>query len=449
MIFRSSDFWPRRGLRSARVARLCPRECFSRGFFPLAFVPGGVGIPARPHLCRLILLAAAAILLPGCAGVIQSSGPSASSVKRAHPEVTGIQVVKLTDDVASRLAESRAPESFPEGFRSDAGPRDTVEPGDEVEVMIMEAPPASLFGSANNGISGSSSVGAQSVTFPDQYISSSGIIYLPFAGEVPAAGKSLQQIEDEITDRLKGKANQPQVLVRLVSNNTDYVTVLGAGSSATRMPLTPARERLLDALSKAGTTGNNAGAAGGGGGDMTSYMVQVTRGSRCIAVPLAQIIREPGQNILLRGGDVITVMHQPYSFTVMGATGRNSEIRFEGPYITLAQAMARSLGLNENQANIRGVFVFRFEAPDALDWPSLPVMTTPNGKVRAIYWLDLSKPEGFFAAKTFPVRDGDLIYAAHAPAVGLQKLLSVVGSVVSPALGAAANTANVVNVATP
>jgi polysaccharide export outer membrane protein len=152
---------------------------------------------------------------------------------------------------------------------------------------------------------------------------------------------------------------------------------------------------------------------------------------------LDTIVRDPGQNILLQGGDVITVMHQPYRFMIMGASGRTQEAAFEGPYITLAQALTRSEGLNDSLANIRGVFVFRFESPDALDWPVKPVMLTRGGKVRVLYCLDLLKPESFFAAKTFPVRDGDLIYAAHAPAVGLEKVLGLVGSITSPALTSA------------
>lgn len=389
-------------------------------------------------LGRILLPGSLAVLLAGCAGFIPSSGPSASSVRDAHPETSGIQIVNLTNSVAGRLLEMHPPQSFPKEFRRDKGPNDLVEPGDVIEVMIMEAPPSSLFGSGVSA-AGAPSMGAQSVTFPDQYISSRGIIYIPFAGEVQAAGKTVQQIEDDINSRLKGKANQPQVLVRLVGNNTNYVTVLGAVPSGIHLSLTPARERLLDALTKAGGTA----------GDVRTLSVQVTRGARSVTVPMTTIIRQPSQNIVLQGGDVINVLRQPYNFTVIGATGRNQEMQFEGPYITLAQAMARAGGLNDTQANIRGVFVFRFESPDALDWPTQPVMRTAGGKVRVVYCLDLSKTAGFFAAKTFPVCDGDLIYTAHAPGVGLQKMLSIIGSVTSPTLGAASQAANTVNIATP
>jgi polysaccharide export outer membrane protein len=379
-----------------------------------------------------------AVLLAGCAGVIPSTGPSASSVRNVRTKETGIQIVNLTSSVASRLEAMRAPQSFPEDFRRDLGPKTTVEPGDVLEVAIMEAPPASLFGNVPNG-TGSGSMGAQSVTFPEQSIGSSGNIYLPFAGAVHAAGRTVEQIEDDITNRLKAKANQPQVLVRIVTNNTNYVTVVGAVTADSHISLTPARERLLDALTK----------AGGGANEVRDYTIRVTRGGRSITVPLESIVRDPSQNIVLRGGDVITVMRQPYRFMIMGASSRTQEAAFEGPYITLAQALARSEGLSDAQANIRGVFVFRFESPDALDWPVEPVMLTRGGKVRVLYCLDLSKPEGFFAAKTFPVRDGDLIYCAHAPALGLEKVLGLVGSIAAPALTSAYEATATVNGGTP
>jgi len=445
MIFSLSDFRPRRPSTpakepKARLAHSLPLFRSQSLSSQADMGPSGNSL----NICRVLLLAPVAALMAGCAGIIPSSGPSASNVRHVHPEVTGIQVVNLTPSVADRVAEMHPAQSFPESFREEGGPRETVEPGDVLEVMIMEAPPASLFGSGGSsstsgGIGGSTPSGAQTVTFPQQYISSSGIIYIPFAGEIHAAGKTVQQIEDDITGKMKAKANQPQVLVREVSNNTNYVTVLGAVSKPSHLALTPARERLLDAFTNAAGTV----------GDINTYTVQVTRGARSVTVPLKTIIRDPSQNIVLQGGDVINVMHQPYTFTLLGATGRNSEVPFEGPYITLAQAMARAGGLSEAQANIRGVFVFRFESPDAVDWPHEPVVRTAGGKVRVIYNLDLSKPDSFFAAKTFPICDGDLVYTAHAPALGLEKILSLIGSVTSPALNGAYDAAATVNQAGP
>ncbi|MEI4572994.1 sugar ABC transporter substrate-binding protein, partial [Klebsiella pneumoniae] len=85
------------------------------------------------------------------------------------------------------------------------------------------------------------------------------------------------------------------------------------------------------------------------------------------SLPLETIIADPHQNILLQPGDVVTAMFQPLSFTVLGASGHNQEVNFEAQGISLAQALARVGGVRDDLADARGVFVFRFEDPAALD----------------------------------------------------------------------------------
>jgi polysaccharide biosynthesis/export protein len=54
------------------------------------------------------------------------------------------------------------------------------------------------------------------------------------------------------------------------------------------------------------------------------------------------IIQDPKQNIVLRGGDVVTALHQPLSLTVLGAVAKNEELSFEAQGISLAQALGVS-----------------------------------------------------------------------------------------------------------
>jgi polysaccharide export outer membrane protein len=65
---------------------------------------------------------------------------------------------------------------------------------------------------------------------------------------------------------------------------------------------------------------------------------------------------------------VVTALFQPYSFTALGATGANAEIAFEATGITLAQALGRAGGLQDQRADVRGAFLFRLEDPRALDF---------------------------------------------------------------------------------
>ena len=367
-------------------------------------------------------------LLPACStlpkGYLPTAGPNASNVVEEAPtsqRMTGIQVVDVTDGVARKLLEGRKQKLFSETLAKPAAAGFVIGAGDVLEVSIWEAPPATLFGSATSDVRSGPSTSKVN-TFPEQMVGSEGSIMIPFAGQIPVTGKTLQQVERAIEKRLAGLANQPQVMIRLLRNATRDVTVVGEVSNSARVPLTPRRERLLDALA----------AAGGVKQPVSKMTLQVTRGTSVNALPLDTIIRDPKQNIVLQPGDVITAIFQPLSFTMLGATGKNEEINFEAQGISLAQALARGGGLLDARADATGVFVFRFEDPKALDWPTKPVVTTPEGKVPVVYRVDMKDPGTFFVAQSFPIRNSDVLYVANASSQELQKFLNIIMSMVYP-----------------
>lgn len=386
-------------------------------------------------LCRaLVAVISLTIIISGCAtspGWLSSSGPSRERVQemRDDRQIDGIQLVEVNSDVARKLVANKKLSLFSESFVAAVNSGYRVGAGDVIEVSIWEAPPAMLFG----GVVLDPRTGpltTRVVSFPEQMVNSEGTINIPFAGEVPAAGKQPQQIEAEVARRLTGKANQPQVLVRVTRNATSNITIVGEVASSTRMPLTARGERLLDALATAGGVRQPVG----------KMTLQVTRGDQVNSMALDTIIRDPKQNILLQPGDVITALHQPLSFTVLGATGKNEEVNFEAQGISLAQALARAGGLQDVRADARGVFIFRFEDVKALDWP-VPPVTTPEGKVPVIYEVNLKDPATFFVAQSFPIQNKDVLYVSNAPAAEFQKFLNIltssiysVRSVVDPAV---------------
>ncbi|MCX6072954.1 MAG: polysaccharide export protein [Campylobacterales bacterium] len=361
------------------------------------------------------------LLLTGCASTtsyLSSSGPSTSKVNEVNETNSAVQIVDVDDKVARRLLNSNKQAQFSEAFTEKISSNYTVGAGDALEVSIWEAPPATLFGS---GLSDIKSGGATSKvsTLPEQIIQSNGMVNIPFAGQVSAAGKTLHEIESEIIKRLHGKANQPQVLVRLTRNTSANVTIVGEVGASVRMPLSPRGEKLLDALA----------ASGGVRQPVNKMTMQVTRGDVVRSMPLERVILDPKQNIVLQPGDVITAMYQPLSFTVLGATGKNEEQNFEAQGISLAQALARAGGLQDARADAQGVFIFRFEDPDAVEWKSKPNMT-PDGKVPVIYRVDLKNPATFFVAQGFPIRNKDVLYVSNAPAAEMQKFLNILTSAI-------------------
>jgi polysaccharide biosynthesis/export protein len=381
-----------------------------------------------PRLSRRIVsiaVAFGAVLLGGCSS-IPTSGPSSSQINNAGATANpaGIQIVDVTDEIARQLLSERRAGDFSKTLGNEALQQQKLGPGDVVEVSIWEAPPAMLFGAGPSDARSGGASNARVTVLPEQMIDSGGNINVPFAGAITAAGRTPNEIEASITRRLQSKANQPQVLVRLAHNSTSYVTIVGDVSSSMRMPLTPRGERLLDALAS----------AGGVRQPIDKMTIQVTRGSEVESLPLDTIIRDPRQNVPLRPGDVVTALFQPYAFTVLGATDKNTEINFEAQGITLAQALARAGGLQDSRSDAQGVFIFRLEDAKALQWPTSPVRTTADGKVPVVYRVNLRDPNSFFVAQSFMMDNKDLLYVSNAPIAELQKFLNVVFSVAYPVI---------------
>jgi polysaccharide biosynthesis/export protein len=253
-------------------------------------------------------------------------------------------------------------------------------------------------------------------------VNNDGTITVPYVGTLRADGMTLQQMEGAIAERLKGKANQPQVVVRLLRNASSAVTVVGEVGRSALVPLTPRGERLLDALAE----------AGGVRQPVNKMSVQITRGERVVTLPLETVIQDPRQNIALRPGDVVTALHQPFSLIVLGAAGKNEELNFEGQGITLAQALGRVGGLQDNRADSTGFFIFRLEDPALFGASAGALPLNADGKVPVVYRVDLQNPGTFFVAQSFPMRNRDVVYVANASAAELQKFLNLLTSVVYP-----------------
>jgi len=375
---------------------------------------------------RFAVIVFASVLMSGCAtypGWLNSSGASRAQVqdKTQYQGIEGVQLVVVNNALTRKLLASQKKNLFSESFISTTQSGYVIGAGDVIEVSVWEAPPAMLFGSASVD-SRLSPATTRVTTLPEQMVSSDGTINIPFVGHLQVGGHSPQWIEEETARQLRGKANQPQVMVRVIKNSTSAVTVVGEVSLSGRIPLTARGERLLDALAT----------SGGVRQAVNKMTLQLTRGEMVQSLPLQTIIQDPKQNILLQPGDVITALYQPLSFTVLGATGKNEEVNFETQGISLAQALARSGGLNDARADARGVFVFRFEDEKAMDWPE-SAKTTPEGKVPVIYEIDLRNPSNFFVAQSFPVQNGDVLYVTNAPAAELQKFMNIVVSAFYPA----------------
>ncbi|CDZ77846.1 polysaccharide export protein Wza [Legionella massiliensis] len=369
---------------------------------------------ALHYLIKIFFLFCLINLLTGCA--IPSSGPSKEQVKKLP--IQGIQVVQVTSEIAQHLLAHQRKKLFSEVFPHSHRTQDRIGAGDIIEVSVWEAPPAMLFSSSVINLHAGPST-TQVTVFPQQMVNSEGTINIPFAGNIHASGRTPSQIESGIVAKLRDKAHKPQVLVRVITNNSSDVTVVGEVASSRRVPLTPHRERLLDALA----------AAGGVRQEVSKMTLQITRGNKVNALPLSTIIQDPKQNIELQSGDIVTALYRPNSFTVLGAAGKNEEINFEAQGISLAQALARAGGLQDNRADAQAIFIFRLEEAGVL---SDKAKRNKLHLIPVVYQMNLKDPSSFFTSQQFMVNNRDVLYVSNAPTADLQKFLNIVVSAVYP-----------------
>ena len=373
------------------------------------------------------IMAALLLGITGCASYMPYSGPRAASMDDvAHNQaMSEIQLVDVNYAISHYLKEKieRPRLDLLKDFINPNPLRYTVGPGDTLQIYIWEAPPAMLFATGVSSMSSPS--GSMMTSIPAQMVGSDGDIVMPFAGKIPCTGKTLNEIGTEIRDRLIHMAHDPQVVVRLVKNHAQSITVVGNVKKSTMVPMIPGGVSVLQALA----------VAGGVVKPVNKVTIQLSRSGKVLQLPLEEIIRDPRENVSLRGGDVLTALYKPLQVTVMGATKETKEVDFQASGISLAQALAQAGGLDGNQADAKAVFVFRFEKPSLLPhWPK-PVQLTANGEVPVVFRFNFSDPATLFAAQTFPIQNHDLIYVASAPITDLQKFLGLIVEMIYPIQG--------------
>ena len=326
----------------------------------------------RARRPSFVVAAVFAGVLTGCTS-LGSAGPSSGQVRQiAGQDYKGAQValVDLDPQTRNRIAAAEQARSLARAFGDSGVGAGLIGAGDMLDIALWEAPPAVLFG--NGAVIPGLDPGAQNRSVVQQVVAASGMVTVPFAGAIRVAGRTPEEVEQAIVARLAGRANDPQVSVRLTQNVSRSVTVLGDVSTSRHVPLGPRGERLLDIIA----------AAGGSRQPVHQTTVQVSRAGQSASMSLDAIIADPLQNIRMSPEDVVTVLHQPYSFIALGAVARSAEIPFEGRGISLAQALARVGGLRDDKANIRGVFIFRLEEPAALTAETQgQVPATADGRV--------------------------------------------------------------------
>lgn len=370
----------------------------------------------------LALASLSAILALGACSGLPTSGPTGAQViTQANAEAPNFGIVDISQDVVA-FQSRRGSDSFRARFGDHRGaPGLLIGPGDVVAITLWEAPPGALFGATANDRTGGAN---RTARIPDQMVGRDGAITVPFAGRIPVTGRTPMDVQRTIVDRLAGKAVEPQALVSVTKSLGSTVSVTGEVTAGARIPLSPNSERIMDVIAS----------AGGVKAPVHESYVRLTRGNGAAKVALSTILTNPSENIYVHPGDVVTVVRDPQSFTVIGATGRNQTIPFDAQGISFAEALAKSGGFLDYRSDPQAVFVLRFEPYDVAKKMLTPdhPLVRPGHVTPIAYRFDMLNAANLFLAQRFPMQNKDIVYVANAPLAELQKILLIVQSVTSP-----------------
>ena len=363
------------------------------------------------------------VSLAGC-GTLPNVGPSRSEILAAGAD-NKIAVVEVDAPTVDVLAGIR-PASLMGAFGDYRPARETrIGVGDGVQIVIWEAAAGGLFSSP---VVDRNSAGTRSAVIPEQIVARDGSITVPFAGRIAVTGRTPPEVEADIVHRLADKAIDPQALVTITRNISNTVTLMGEGGLGARVPLTPRGDRLLDVLAS----------VGGARIAASDLAVVLTREGRTIRVPLQAVMDDPKENVFLQAGDVLTFVRDPQTFTAMGATGRNSVVAFDTAALNLDEAIGKTGGLIDQQSDPDALFIIRYEpASTAAALTQARGVPAVGGYVPTVYHVNLKDPSGLFLARRFPMRNKDILYVANSPVIALQKVLTLVNLLTSPAVTAA------------
>ncbi|WP_253717678.1 polysaccharide biosynthesis/export family protein [Sphingomonas sp. AP4-R1] len=339
---------------------------------------------------------------------------------REGQKIMGFQIVEISTPASVAVAAAAAaPQGATLRQLAAEGNVDLIGPGDILSVNIFEVG-AGLFSGGGATSLGNDMGTAESAGVNGVVVDRDGAITLPYVGRLIVAGHTATEVQAMIQRAMRGMSQSPQALVAVRQNVTNTVLVLGVVSRPGRQSLTLNRSRLLDAIADAGGTGLQR---------QEDMIVRFTRGGRSIEQLLSLINTGSPDDLVLLPGDRIQVIRRPQTYTVFGAT-KVSQVNFDNPALTLAEAMARAGGPADDRADPSAVFVFRYARAE----DGTPVVPKPGdaGTPPTIYRIDMMRPASYFLAQNFMMRDKDVLYMANAAANRPSKLVNIVNQLFSP-----------------
>lgn len=328
---------------------------------------------------RILGLAAvaASVALAGCVpGQVVSTRVPA---ERTDPGY--VHLVPITPQLVATQAAADVPAAIPPALLGYHPQPYEIGPGDTLYITVWNHP--ELTSPAGT---------QQQTTANGRLVLPNGTIYYPYAGQVHAAGMTIDQLRDLLTQRLAPYIRNPEVDVNVVNYSSQHVLLEGAFTKTGPQPITTVPLTLAEAM----------GAAGINTQDANLSNVTLSRNGHVYHLDIGNLhAHDLAHRVYLKSGDRI---YLPYNdrqeVYVMGEVSRPLAIRFKTASLTLTQAIGEAGGLNQ-VTSMGKIYVIR----------------NTSGKDQAhatVFELDADSAVAFALGSQFEVKPGDVVFASAA-----------------------------------
>lgn len=324
----------------------------------------------------------AVISLAGCATLSRTDFPVDLD---AQAELTdsNVHIIRLTPQNIMSYSKAETV-SHPQGNlpTSASAWQYFVGVGDVLSITVWDHPELTLpAGEQRSQLESGSSVDAQ------------GQIFYPYIDRVNVSGRTVGQIQQDLTLKLSEFIPDPQIEVKVAAFNSQKVVVTGAVNRPGSMTISNIPLTLLEAVN--GVGGLTAKA------NITHVTVQ--RGGKTYYVHLKDFLSagNTSGNPVLQGGDIVNVpVHKNNVAYVLGQIREPGLVDLGDDGLNLTEAITQRGGLFEETADAQGIFVFRSARDGGVD----------------VFQLDATTPLAFVLATQFLMHPQDVVYIVTDPA---------------------------------
>jgi polysaccharide export outer membrane protein len=208
-------------------------------------------------------------------------------------------------------------------------------------------------------------------------IDGEGFLKVPMIGRVKAAGLTIEQLESDLSDRLKVYINDPQISVTITDFRSQPVSVIGSVNNPGVIQLR-GHKTLVEVLSLAGGLRADAG-----------YRIEITRMAEWGPIPLpgakslggysiAEVgvkalieARNPAVNILIKPNDTISIPRGEMVYVTGEVRRSGGFVLHEKESLSVLQALSLAEGAAPT-ASLKHARILRAH-PDSSDRTEIPV----------------------------------------------------------------------------